>query len=234
MNILELLYVQFLATFQPSFHGYRAVLKMLELQYHKNQAGNIGIVHTSSKSSLLIPAGHTAILKDSAKVTFSSLSKRAVVEHLQTLLPGGLYKSCLVTLPSQSADKVPVVLSNKTEQDIFHDCCSLSWSMTCIIFQYIVSLVLKLNFGESPIPPEWKQCIIENLSEMQILFSHCNLDFGYMHPIKLHDDTHRARPIHPQDVEDVSITIKDAYGLPNLEEAFSALNGAKWFFVLDL
>lgn len=29
-------------------------------------------------------------------------------------------------------------------------------------------------------------------------------------------------------------TIKDAYALPNLEEAFSALRGSKWFSVLDL
>ncbi len=29
-------------------------------------------------------------------------------------------------------------------------------------------------------------------------------------------------------------TIKDAYALPNLEEAFSALHGSKWFSVLDL
>lgn len=29
-------------------------------------------------------------------------------------------------------------------------------------------------------------------------------------------------------------TVKDAYALPNLEETFSALNGSKWFTVLDL
>lgn len=29
-------------------------------------------------------------------------------------------------------------------------------------------------------------------------------------------------------------TIKDAYALPNIEETFSALNGAKWFSVMDL
>lgn len=29
-------------------------------------------------------------------------------------------------------------------------------------------------------------------------------------------------------------TIKDAYALPNLEETFAALNGSKWFTVLDL
>ncbi len=31
-----------------------------------------------------------------------------------------------------------------------------------------------------------------------------------------------------------SQTIKDAYALPNLEEAFSVLTGSKWFSVLDL
>jgi len=29
-------------------------------------------------------------------------------------------------------------------------------------------------------------------------------------------------------------TIKDAYALPNIEEAFSALNGSKWFSIMDL
>lgn len=31
-----------------------------------------------------------------------------------------------------------------------------------------------------------------------------------------------------------ALTIRDAYALPNLEEAFSALAGAKWFSVMDL
>lgn len=31
-----------------------------------------------------------------------------------------------------------------------------------------------------------------------------------------------------------SQTVKDAYALPNLEEAFSALSGSKWFSVVDL
>lgn len=29
-------------------------------------------------------------------------------------------------------------------------------------------------------------------------------------------------------------TIRDAYALPNVEETFSALSGAKWFSVMDL
>ena len=31
-----------------------------------------------------------------------------------------------------------------------------------------------------------------------------------------------------------TLTIRDAYALPNLEEAFSALAGSKWFSVMDL
>lgn len=31
-----------------------------------------------------------------------------------------------------------------------------------------------------------------------------------------------------------ALTIRDAYALPNLEEAFSALAGSKWFSVMDL
>lgn len=120
---------------------------------------------------------------------------------------------------------------------------------------------------------------------MPDVFSLNDLDYGHTdkvkHRIKLSDETpfkHRARPIHPQDVDAVrkylqelleagviresespflspivvvwkknnsvrlcidfgklySQTIKDAYTLPNLEEAFSVLTGSKWFSVPDL
>uniref|UniRef100_A0A3P8S9L5 ribonuclease H n=1 Tax=Amphiprion percula TaxID=161767 RepID=A0A3P8S9L5_AMPPE len=120
---------------------------------------------------------------------------------------------------------------------------------------------------------------------MPEVFAHHDLDFGrtsqVKHHINLHDNTpfkHRARPIHPHDIEavrkhlqelldagviresessfsspivvvkkkngDIRLcidyrklnlqTIKDAYPLPNLEESFSALSGARWFSVLDL
>lgn len=120
---------------------------------------------------------------------------------------------------------------------------------------------------------------------MPEVFAQNDLDFGRTdqvnHQIKLSDETpfkHRARPIHPHDLEavrkhlqellqagviresdssfsspivvvrkkngDVRLcidyrklnlqTVKDAYALPNLEEAFSTLTGSKWFSVLDL
>lgn len=120
---------------------------------------------------------------------------------------------------------------------------------------------------------------------MPEVFAQNDLDFGRTdqvnHQIKLSDETpfkHRARPIHPHDLEavrkhlqellqagviresdssfsspivvvrkkngDVRLcidyrklnlqTVKDAYALPNLEEAISTLIGSKWFSVLDL
>lgn len=120
---------------------------------------------------------------------------------------------------------------------------------------------------------------------MSDVFAQHDLDFGrtdkIKHHIMLSDEApfkHKARPIHPQDMEavrkhlqelldaeiiresesyfsspivvvrkkngDVRLcidyrklnlqTVKDSYALPNLEESFSALNGSKWFSVLDL
>ncbi|KAK7898453.1 hypothetical protein WMY93_019306 [Mugilogobius chulae] len=69
---------------------------------------------------------------------------------------------------------------------------------------------LKFNFGESNLSPEWKQRITAKLRELPEVFAHHDLDFGcttqVKHHIRLHDETpfkHRARPIHPNDVEAV-------------------------------
>lgn len=66
------------------------------------------------------------------------------------------------------------------------------------------------DFGNSPIPPDWKGWIIQKLSNMPEVFSHHDFDFGctskVQHYIKLHYETpfkHRARPIHPNDTEAV-------------------------------
>ncbi|KAK7883207.1 hypothetical protein WMY93_029381 [Mugilogobius chulae] len=69
---------------------------------------------------------------------------------------------------------------------------------------------LNFNFGDSPISQEWKERITKQLNDMPEVFAHHDLDFGctskVKHSIKLHDPTpfkHRARPIHPQDLEAV-------------------------------
>ncbi|XP_055015845.1 xylosyl- and glucuronyltransferase LARGE1-like [Boleophthalmus pectinirostris] len=69
---------------------------------------------------------------------------------------------------------------------------------------------LEFDFGESPIPPEWKARIISKLEQIPEVFSHHDLDFGrtdcVRHHIRLHDETpfkHRARPVHPRNIEAV-------------------------------
>lgn len=135
---------------------------------------------------------------------------------------------------------------------------------------------ITFNFSDSPVPAEWKERITKKLNSMPEVFAQNDLDFGrtdqVKHQIKLSDETpfkHRARPIHPHDLEavrkhlqellyagviresdssfsspivmvkkknrDVCLcidyrklnlqTVKDAYALPNLEEAFSTLTG---------
>lgn len=69
---------------------------------------------------------------------------------------------------------------------------------------------LNFDFGDSPLPEEWKERITNELHNLPEVVLHHDLDFGctdkVRHSIKLHDETpfkHRARPIHPNDLEAV-------------------------------
>ncbi len=69
---------------------------------------------------------------------------------------------------------------------------------------------LTFEFGDSPLPTSWKEKISKLLNSMPEVFSLHDLDYGHTekvkHQIKLSDETpfkHRARPIHPQDIDAV-------------------------------
>lgn len=300
MNTLEALYEQFCSSdssnFQPNSHGYKVVLQTLESRRQSNLEDHLGFVTLCGKTPVLIPAGRTVVIEGSAKMSILATSQSALIQHPDSGLPGGLcVSSGLVSLPSHSPHNVPVVVTNESERDVLLPPCSVIADLNayeCIISDHHViqkpsesPTPLSFNFGESPIPPEWRERITAKLNAMPEVFSHHDLDFGctsqVKHHINLHDNTpfkHRARPIHPNDIEavrkhlqdlldsgviresessfsspivvvkkkngDIRLcidyrklnlqTIKDAYPLPNLEESFSALSGAKWFSVLDL
>lgn len=302
MNTLELdLYSQFqcseLSTFQPSTHGYRAVLKTLQLTNQQNDTGSVGVVRLLSRVPVRVPAGRTLVIEGSARMSSPSPCPSVLLHHPASALSGGLcVSSCLISLPALAPFKVPVIVTNESEQDAYIPPLSVIAeleSYQCILSQHEVtslpidktSAKLNLNFGDSPIPPEWKERVTEKLAAMPEVFSLHDLDFGctnkVKHNITLHDETpfkQRARPIHPQDIDAVRKhlhelleagvirestspfaspivvvrkkngevrlcidyrklnlqTIKDAYPLPNLEESFTALTGARWFSVLDL
>lgn len=222
MNTLEILYEQFsssnCSSFQPTSYGYRAVLQTLQVTCQQNCNDHLGVVTTLSKSPVLISAGCTVVVEGSAKL-LSPASQCVVIQHPGSGLPGGLCVSnCLVALKAGTHTQVPVVVSNGTEQDIYipalsviaelgaYDCIVSEHSVTNLPDQEMLSTPLTFNFGESPIPAEWKERITTKLNAMSEVFSHHDLDFGctkeVKHHIKLHDNTpfkHKARPIHPQD-----------------------------------
>lgn len=229
MNTLEPLYEQHLVSdhvnFMPFAKGYQAVLKLLQLRHQQNKSGNIGICRLLSTTPVLISAGQTIVLEGSVKITPSSAEKWVLIEHPSSPLPGGLcVQSCLLTLPPQLPNKIPVVVKNESDQNVFLSPLTIIadiGSAPTILSQQITSqtaqqTTLKFNFGNSSIPPIWKERIINKLNGMPEVFSRHDLDFGctaaVKHTIKLYDETsfkHRARPIHPQDLEAVREHLRD-------------------------
>lgn len=69
---------------------------------------------------------------------------------------------------------------------------------------------LCFDFGNTPLPKEWKERISQKLRDMSEVFATHDLDVGrtykVKHSIKLQDEApfkHRARPIHPDEFEAV-------------------------------
>lgn len=225
MNTLEPLYETYLgrnSTFQPSTQGYRAVLKTLQLTHQQKDKGNMGVVRLLGKAPVRVPAGRTIVIEGSAKVSSPSSSQSVLLQHPASTLPGGLcVSSCLITLPARAPYKIPVVITNESEQDTFIPPYSVIADLEeyrCILSEHCVTSPpaekpqssLNFQFGDSPLSPEWRKRITEKLNEIPEVFSHHDLDFGctsaVKHHIPLHDSTpfkQRARPIHPQDIEAV-------------------------------
>ncbi|RXN03980.1 Retrovirus-related Pol polyprotein from transposon 412 [Labeo rohita] len=114
------------------------------------------------------------------------------------------------------------MITNETEQDVtIPSTCVIAelGAFHCILSQHNVisanestenKTQLSFDFSDSPISQKWKERITKQLADIPEVFAFHDLDFGctskVKHSIKLHDPTpfkHRARPIHPQDLEAV-------------------------------
>lgn len=188
-NTLDILYEQQLLAespqYQPSLFGYRVVLKTLETRRKQNTSGVLGHVRLRGNVPEVMPAGQTVVVKGSVAVPVG-IDKCVVVEHpSDSSLPGGVFvKRCLLTISSSQSVWLPVVLKNETEHDI-------AIPPKCIIAElHVVESVLPqpsvspvserlptqesnfaLNFGESPLPPEWRERISAKLREIPDVFS---------------------------------------------------------------
>lgn len=231
MDVLYNIYSDMSTDYQPAPYGYQAVIKVLELRRRQATDG-CGVVKLQGKSPEVIPAGKTVVIEGIAVANDFQNEKTVIVEQSSSSsLPGGLIvKTCLVDLPNQRPLKLPVIVSNVSEHDVVLSAgCKLadiSTYQSVLSQQHCVSKPadaessqksnLHFNFGESPIPPEWKERIVQQLHSMPEVFAQHDLDFGrtdkVAHHIKLSDETPfklRPRPIHPADVEAVRKHIQE-------------------------
>lgn len=178
-----------------------------------------------------------------APFTPASPGKWALAEHPASPLPGGLcVQNSLITLSDQVHTRIPIILCNESDQDVTLQPLSIvaDFVITPQILSHTIVTsrsqserpsALKLEFGESPIPPEWKSKIIEKLHKIPEVFALNDMDFGRTdrvnHQIKLHDETpfkHRARPIHPRDIEAVRQHLRDLLEAGIIRESESSFS----------
>lgn len=245
-NTLDILYEQQIheksPRHQPSLFGYRVVLKTLETRRKQNMSGILGHVRLRSNVPEVMSAGQTVVVEGSVAVP-GGVDKCVVVEHpSDSSLPGGVFvKRCLLTPSNSQPVRLPVVLRNETEHDIaIPPRCIIAelHAVESVLPQSSVSPVNRhppmqesnftLNFGESPLSQAWRDRISAKLREMPDVFSQHDLDFGHTqkvkHRIQLHDETpfkHRARPIHPQDLEAVRRHLRDLLASKVIRESES-------------
>lgn len=218
---------------QPIPHGYRAVLKVLEVRHNQTTHSEPeGVVKLLGKSTQIVPAGKTVVLEGVSPFSGFQNEKSVLIEHPNLpSLPGGLLvKASLVDLPLRRPYKLPVIICNESDHDVVippkSTIARMHTYQTILLKQHNAESAeppkktaeaepsqkstLSFNFGESPIPPVWKERITEKLNNMHDVFAKHDADFGrtdkVTHHIKLSDDTpfkQRSRPIHPQDIEAV-------------------------------
>lgn len=123
-NTLDMLYERYLdfksPNHTPGSYGWKAILHTLQQRHRQTKDGKAGVVTLLGRTGVVVPAGHTVVLEGAAKAYQSVENDCAVIEHPnQSSLPGGLcVRSCLIRLPARAPYKVPVVITNESNQDV--------------------------------------------------------------------------------------------------------------------
>lgn len=73
----------------------------------------------ASRTPIKIPAGCTTVLSGSVRTISYPAGKCALIKRPSASLPGGLcVKNCLITLPSHAPHRIPVMITNESDQNI--------------------------------------------------------------------------------------------------------------------
>lgn len=170
----------------------------------------------------MLPAGSTVVIDGLVHVSGARSEKWVAGEAPSgSSLPGGLLvASSLCILPVKRPYRVPVLLRNETQNDITIPLKTVLAEIHAV--QQVMrkehsadsnvpeTRKMEFDFGDSPLLPEWKERITKQLNSMPEVFAQHDLEYGHIdkvkHHIRLSDDTpfkHRARSIHPEDVDAV-------------------------------
>ncbi len=229
-NTLDALYSSYVqketVSPNPASQGYAAVLKTLDVRHKQTCAETFGCVTLKGTVPETVLAGHTAVLDEVVCLKCLPAEKHTVISPpAMSSLPGGLLiASGSYTLPVKRFFSLPVVVKNETQSNIVIHPKTVIAELHAV--QQVIdkplasdasetpekpkSPQITFDFGDSPLPSEWKERISALLNSMPEVFALNDMDYGHTdkvkHRIKLRDETpfkHRARPIHPQDISAV-------------------------------
>lgn len=220
-----------------SVYGFRQILRTLKLRQDSKATGKLGFVTLKDNNQRVVPARDRVRLEGSLQARNHIGEKWAVMEQpTSSTLPGGIFVDCcLFTLPTHSSHSIPIWVRNETERDItLPTNCILadlhvadqilnpqsSSGKDSVTAMYCTASArpsgqpkeaeLTFEFGDSPLPEEWKERVVHSLHDYSDVFSCHDLEFGHAkrvkHKIKLKDEVpfkQRSRPIHPNDYEAV-------------------------------
>lgn len=229
---------------QSSLCGYQAVLRVLEARWIRATSENLGCVKVKGTSVEVIPAKSTVVLDGAVHLNGPYMKGWVALEPPSIPLPNGiLIASCLHSLPHKHPTKLSVLLRNETQTDI-----RLTPKTVLAEIHAVQRIMgqhqglskepvererntgnLTFDFGDSPLSAEWKERISKFLSSRPEVFSQHDLDYGHTakvkHQIKLSNETpfkHRARPIHPQDVDAVRAHLQELLSAGIIRESESS------------
>lgn len=224
----------------PQSHVYAALVKELSNR-HKIELrnGRVANVKLQGKVAHTVSAGQKMVLTGYARNVSLPLGTPIIVEPFShSNLPSGLlFCNYVLTCPAKTSFKVPVLVQNCTDHDITVPSkkiiaeisvpLSLSNPAQTVTKKSLLAVPctevgsntkgsITLDFGESPLPEEWKTRITQKFNSIPEVFALSDLDYGHTtevkHRIRLSDPTpfkQRARPIHPSDLEAVRLHLKE-------------------------
>ncbi|KAG1933335.1 interleukin-1 receptor accessory protein-like 1-A [Pimephales promelas] len=236
-NTLDVLYADHAQAAMPQvksyYHGYRAVLRVLEARRQRASASVLGQVKVKGGTPEVVAVRSTIVLDCCVNIIGPLSETWVTVEPLESsFLPGGLLvANSLHSLPPKRNVQIPIVLKNETQTDLTIPPRAVLAEVHAV--QHVIEgnhsmsgreckaanpsqVKVVPDFGESPLSCEWKERITDLVNSMADVFALHELDYGHTdkvkHRINLNDQTpfkQRSRPIHPQDVDAVRRHLKE-------------------------